>query len=336
MSAMDWLSRLFEMMPVRGRLDLRCSYGAPWRIDQGPGEASEIPYHAVVGGSALLDDPAGGKPLRLETGDILLLPGNPRHVMHDGSGARAKRAQNHQQVNLIVSENAGRGERLDLLCGHFAIAPPHDRLLRGYLPPRLVVHSAIGSGRAETAAQLAGLVSLMRSESMDDHLGGRAMLNALSTAMFALALRLASEAENAPRGILALAGHPRLAPAVAALFNEPARPWSLPDLARLCNMSRATLARQFQEKLGRSASDLLLDVRMTLAATELRKSSLSTGAVAEAVGYQSEAAFQRAFKGHMGLTPAQWRRMQELPGQGIFSSLATPSEANRPRADVGG
>ncbi|MET4255083.1 AraC family transcriptional activator of mtrCDE [Bradyrhizobium sp. S3.12.5] len=333
---MDWLSRLFEMMPVRGRLDLRCSYGAPWRIDQGPGEASEIPYHAVVGGSALLDDPAGGKPLRLETGDILLLPGNPRHVMHDGSGARAKRAQNHQQVNLIVSENAGRGERLDLLCGHFAIAPPHDRLLRGYLPPRLVVHSAIGSGRAETAAQLAGLVSLMRSESMDDHLGGRAMLNALSTAMFALALRLASEAENAPRGILALAGHPRLAPAVAALFNEPARPWSLPDLARLCNMSRATLARQFQEKLGRSASDLLLDVRMTLAATELRKSSLSTGAVAEAVGYQSEAAFQRAFKGHMGLTPAQWRRMQELPGQGIFSSLATPSEANRPRADVGG
>ena len=57
---MDWLSRLFEMMPVRGRLDLRCSYGAPWRIDQGPGEANEIPYHAVVGGSALLEDPAGG------------------------------------------------------------------------------------------------------------------------------------------------------------------------------------------------------------------------------------------------------------------------------------
>jgi hypothetical protein len=50
---MDWLSRLFEMMPVRGRLDLRCSYGAPWRIDQGPGEVHEIPYHAVVGGSAV-------------------------------------------------------------------------------------------------------------------------------------------------------------------------------------------------------------------------------------------------------------------------------------------
>ena len=63
---MDWLSRLFEMMPVRGRLDLRCSYGAPWRIDQGPGEANEIPYHAVLAGSATLEDPAGGRPLAAE------------------------------------------------------------------------------------------------------------------------------------------------------------------------------------------------------------------------------------------------------------------------------
>ena len=323
---MDWLSRLFEMMPVRGRLDLRCSYGAPWRIDQGPGEANEIPYHAVVGGSAVLEDPAGGKPLRLETGDILLLPSNPRHVIHDGSSSRPKPARNHPALNLIISENAGRGERLDLLCGHFAIAPPHDHLLRSYLPPRLVAHARDYDG-GENATQLAGLVALMRGESADDHLGGRAILNALSTAMFALVLRLASQAEDAPRGLLALAGHPRLAPAVVALFNEPARAWSLPDLARLCNMSRATLARQFQEKLGRSASDLLIDIRMTLAANELRKSSLSTGAVAEMVGYQSEAAFQRAFKSHMGVTPAQWRKMQEPSGRDIFAKLAASGDA---------
>ncbi len=153
--------------------------------------------------------------------------------------------------------------------------------------------------------------------------------------MFALVLRLASETDDAPRGILALAGHPRLAPAVAALFNEPARAWSLPDLARLCNMSRATLARQFQEKLGRSASDLLTDIRMTLAANELKKSSLSTGAVAEAVGYQSEAAFQRAFKGYMGITPAQWRKMQEPPGQDVFARLAVPGDANPTKAEGG-
>jgi AraC-like DNA-binding protein len=325
---MDWLSRLFEMMPVRGRLDLRCSYGAPWRIDQGPGEASEIPYHAVLAGSATLEDPAGGRPLQLKPGDILLLPGNPRHVMHDGSGEAPMPARNRASLNFTISENLGSDERLDLLCGHFAITQPHDRLLRSYLPPRLAVHAGgADAGQNEIGARLAGLVSLMRSETRDDHLGGQAMLNALSTAMFALVLRLASETDAAPRGLLALAGHLRLAPAVAALFNEPARAWSLPDLARLCNMSRATLARQFQEKLGRSANDLLTDIRMTLAANELKRSSLSTGAVAEAVGYQSEAAFQRAFKAHMGVTPAQWRRMQEPSGRDIFARPAAVAEA---------
>jgi AraC family transcriptional activator of mtrCDE len=85
-------------------------------------------------------------------------------------------------------------------------------------------------------------------------------------------------------------------------------------------MSRATLARQFQEKLGRSAADLLTDIRMTLAANELRKPFFSTGAVAEAVGYQSEAAFQRAFKSHMGVTPAQWRKMQQPSGRDIYDA----------------
>ncbi|HEY2011269.1 MAG TPA: AraC family transcriptional regulator [Rhizomicrobium sp.] len=316
---MDWLSQLFEMMPVRGRLDLRCAYGAPWRIDQGPGEVNEIPYHAVLAGSAVLEDPAGGRPITLKAGDILLLPGNPRHIMHDGSGAAPLPASNRTALNLTISENRGHGERLDLLCGHFTVAPPHDRLLRSYLPPRLIVHTGVRAADEATASQLASLVGLMRSETADGVLGGRAMLNALSTAMFALVLRFASEAVDAPRGLLALAADPRLMPAVAALFNEPARAWSLPELARLCHMSRATLARQFREKLGRSASDLLTEIRMALAANELKKSPISTGAVAELVGYQSEAAFQRAFKKETGMTPAQWRKTQSASGRDTFA-----------------
>jgi AraC family transcriptional activator of mtrCDE len=86
-------------------------------------------------------------------------------------------------------------------------------------------------------------------------------------------------------------------------------------------MSRATLARQFQETLGRSASDLLTDVRMTLAANELKKPSISTAAVADMVGYHSEAAFQRAFKQRMEMTPAQWRRQ----AQAAATAPVTPS-----------
>src|SRR5258708_18782326 len=108
--------------------------------------------------------------------------------MHDGSGAAPLPARNRASLNFTISENLGSDEPLDLLCGHFAIAPPHDRLLRSYLPRRLVVHAGAHAGQKETAAQLTGLVSLLRGESPDDHLGGRAMLNALSTALFALAL----------------------------------------------------------------------------------------------------------------------------------------------------
>src|SRR5258708_13271166 len=113
MPAADWLSRLCEMVTVRGRLDLRCAYGAPWRIDQGPGETNEIPYHAVVGGSAVLENPAGGRPVQLKAGDILLLPGNPRHVMHDGSAARTNPARSHQHLTPVFTETASTSQPLD-------------------------------------------------------------------------------------------------------------------------------------------------------------------------------------------------------------------------------
>src|SRR5258708_2224452 len=245
------------MMRVRGHLALRCFYGAPWRIDQAASEPGEIAYHAVLGGSAVLDDPRGGPPQRLLPGDILLLPNGDAHRLHDGSGARPIAARERAALNVPSSENAGTGDRLDMLCGRFVLTPPHDRFLRDYMPGRLVVHAADHSAATAgpgTGAQLAGLVSLMRSESAGENLGGRAMLNALSTALFALTLRFASEAKEPPARLLALVGHPRLAPALAAMFNEPARAWSLPELARLCNMSRATLVRHFQESLGRSAS----------------------------------------------------------------------------------
>ena len=134
------------------------------------------------------------------------------------------------------------------------------------------------------------------------------MLNGLSTALFTLAIRIASEAVESPTGLLALAGHPRLAPALSGMFRQPERDWTLPDLATLCSMSRATFVRHIQQRLVRSAADLLTDIRMTVAARKLRNTNTSTGAIAEAVGYQSEAAFQRAFKKNIGTTPSQFRK----------------------------
>jgi AraC family transcriptional activator of mtrCDE len=205
-----------------------------------------------------------------------------------------------------------------MMCGRFILSAAHERLIRSYLPRRVILHApenSAGAAMPGTRAQVVGLVNLMRAESATENLGGLAMLNALSTALFAVALRLASEVTAPPDGLLALAGNPRLVPALTALFNEPARAWTLPELAQRCNMSRATFIRHFQERLGRSASDLLTDIRMMVSANALKTSDISTGAVAALAGYQSDAAFQRAFKHRMGVTPAQWRRMHARPAE---------------------
>jgi AraC family transcriptional regulator, activator of mtrCDE len=314
---MDWLSRLLDMLPVSGQVDYRCLLGSPWRLDNASLVTGQMHYHIVLTGTVVLEEPGSGPPQKLVAGDILLLPHGTAHILHDDSGMSPAPAHNRQSQTLTITENDGPGERLDMLCGRFVVSQRHERLLRRYLPSRLLVSTAersISIAHPGTGAQLAALVTLMRMESAAEDLGGHAMLNALSTAMFALILRLASESDEAPAGLLALAGHPRLVPALEALFNEPARSRSLPELAKLCGMSRATFVRHFQEKMGRSASDLLTDIRMTIAATEMRKSSSSTGAIAESVGYLSEAAFQRVFKQYMGMTPAQWRRESQPLG----------------------
>lgn len=307
----DWLSRLLLMVPVSGQVDYRCFLGAPWRLDTAPMEAREIPYHIILGGSAILEDPLGGPERRLVAGDILLVPHGGSHVLRDDSGVPPSALRQTSGPAFTRLENEGDGDRLDMLCGRFVLSSAHEKLVRAHLPPRLVVSAAEHSPRTArpgTGLQLASLVGLLRMESGEENLGGLAMLNALSTAMFALVLRLASEAVEAPEGLLALAANPRLAPALEALFNTPAHPWTLPELAALCNMSRATFIRQFQQRLGRSAADLLTDIRMTLAANALRRSPASTETIGDGVGYQSHAAFQRAFKQHIGMTPAQYRR----------------------------
>ena len=313
MSQIDSLSQVLQMITVTGQLEFRCAYGAPWRVVWAQAAEHEIPYHVVLEGQAFLEDTGTGTTRELVSGDIVLLPRGAAHVLHDGGGHTPGRTYNRRgSAGWTLSENDGQGERLDMLCGRFLIRPPHDRLIRDCLPTTLTVRSVDDSGEkgiGSASNQLAGLVGLMRMESASDKPGGYAILNALTSALFTLVLRAANESGQTPAGLLALAGHPRLAPAISAMFAEPARAWSLPELADLCSMSRATFMRHFQNKLGRSAIELLTDIRMTLAANELKNPAVSTEAVADSIGYRSVAAFRRVFTDKMGMTPGQWRRL---------------------------
>lgn len=191
---LDWLSSLPVMMPVRGRLEIPCSYGAPWRATYGQANPGEMPYHMALAGSAILESPDGGAPQCLTAGDIALLPHGAEHMLHDGSGAPPSPVRSRIGLNVEISENAGSGDRLDMLCGRSVLSPPHDCLMRSYLPATLAVRASKSHdqpGETETSAQLATLVCLMRTESSKESRGSHAMLNALSAALFALTLRMA-------------------------------------------------------------------------------------------------------------------------------------------------
>lgn len=304
----DWLSRFLASVSLSGRVEIRCSYGAPWNVTYQDSPIGEMPYHVVMAGTAVLEGPRGEEGDRLSAGDIVLYPHGDGHVLRDATGVPPGPVTEREVLNVLLSENTGTGERLEMVCGRFMIAAPHSRWLREYFPSVLVVRRGESHGEATATAQLHALLSLMRGEADAERLGGYALLNALSAALFTLVLRASSEGASSPPGLLMLASHPRLAPAIAAMFDQPARAWTLPELAALSSMSRATFMRRFQDALGRSATDLLQDIRISLAANALKTSTLATEAIADAVGYRSVAAFRRVFTERTGMTPGSWRR----------------------------
>jgi len=301
---MDLLSRLLALMPVSGRLDVRCHFGAPWRIEHTGTDAREIAYHVLLSGEAVVEG-AHGASVVMHTGDIVLFPSGGAHTLHDGSGEAPSSTGKRVQNGFAVETNHGGGATADLLCGRFLLPAVPQRLLRENLPERLIVHSARDGGAAPD--RLMRLIALMRDETLEAGPGSESLVNHLSGALFALTLRYASDAETPPRGLLALAQRPRLQPAIDAMFETPGRAWTLPELAQLCHMSRATFARHFDEAIGRSAADVLTEIRMTLAGRMLAQGNRPVAEIGESVGYQSDAAFQRVFKRQVGMTPAQWR-----------------------------
>jgi AraC family transcriptional regulator, activator of mtrCDE len=310
---MDLLSRLLTLMPVTGTLDFRCHFGVPWRLYHGTSGGREIPYHVLLRGSAVVEDGLG-PPLHMNAGDIVLFPSGVAHVLHDGRGELPVEATRTRLSELVVITNNGEGDPADLLCGRFVIPAVPQQLLKDHLPCRMLVHSKNSSNdashsqnAAEGDSRLARLIGLMREESLEREAGSEALVNHLSSALFGMTLRFADDTDESARGVLALAKRPRLQAALTAMFDEPGKSWSQPDLAALCNMSRATFSRHFEDAIGRSANDFLIEIRMAVAGRKLVETDISITEIGEEVGYQSVAAFQRAFKKRVGVTPAQWR-----------------------------
>ncbi|MGF6506504.1 AraC family transcriptional activator of mtrCDE [Paraburkholderia sp. 32] len=233
---------------------------------------------------------AGGLPLTLGHDGMLPVRRNDGHE----TTATAAHAPNDSAIH----------DGVDLLCGRFVYAPGSSALLLNVLPDPL--HVSLGD--AQTLDALQAVITLMRGEAERRQPGALAIVTALSHALFAMALRVHGERNANGTGMLALLTDARLGASVQAMLDAPERAWTISELGERAAMSRATYARHFNERAGVTVMDFLTQIRMAIASDLLLRTQRSAADIGEAVGYQSEAAFGKAFAQSVGVTPGRYRR----------------------------
>ena len=311
---MDPLSQFIRLTRPQASLDLRCMFQGPFSIPHDLEPDGQALFHLVLSGTCLVE--TDGHTLTLREGDFILFPRGHAHTIHDPASsadtpARKPRASHDGMLPL---RQTGRGAaEVDLLCGRFVHEPGSTTLLVRTLPDPL--HVSLSDSASFPALQ--AVIDMMRSEAETRAPGALAIVTSLSQALLTLALRVYGQRDNAGPGTLTLLSDTRLGPSVQAMLNTPERAWTIDALADLAAMSRATYARHFKARADMTVWDFLTRVRMTLACDMLIHARLSAGEIGARVGYQSEAAFGKAFKQQLGMTPARYRRAvteQREPG----------------------
>jgi AraC-like DNA-binding protein len=297
---------------------------APWVIEMPDGATLAravsrparhvISYHAVIGGRGAGGLP-GQRPLSLAAGDVLVFPHGDPYVMSVPEGLRGGPGPDEVlgflgamaagRLPFVVEEGGGGRERLQLVCGFLGCDVRPFNPLLATLPRLLRVR---GAG-APADDPLAKLIELTIAESREPRAGGECVRLRLSELMFVEVVRrhLAGlPAEQ--RGWLAGLRDPVVGRALALLHERPAHSWTLEELAREAATSRSVLAERFTHFVEDPPMQYLARWRMQIAARLLADSTRKVAAVARDVGYDSEAAFSRAFKKTAGVPPATWRR----------------------------
>jgi AraC-like DNA-binding protein len=206
------------------------------------------------------------------------------------------------QLPFSMSVGNSGGEPVDFVCGFLGCdARPFNPLLEAL--PR-VIHVSDRAG-----GTIAAFVQFALAESKQPRIGGESVLGRLSELMFVDVVRRYLETLPVDRtGWLAGLRDPFVGRALTALHRSPARDWTLEGLAHEVGLSRSALAERFTQLVGQPPMQYLTNWRMQLAANDLLSGMDTVAAIADRVGYESEAAFSRAFKKAVGTPPSQWRK----------------------------
>ncbi|MDE1991373.1 MAG: cupin domain-containing protein, partial [Rhizobiaceae bacterium] len=283
-------------------LDLRCRLEGAFDLDHEPAPTGELPFHLVLDGSCIIRL-RSGQQILLRAGDFLLLPRGDAHVIADhGSGGHAAPMRLSHDGMLPLRQN-GDGADVDLLCGHFKSAPGSSALLLDSLPDPF--HASLAS--LDNQDVLKALVALLRQETLLEQPGALIIVTGMCLALLIMALRTQDASQDRAPGLLALLADPRLSKSVRAVMSSPGNRWTIEELAALSAMSRATYSRQFTARAGMTVGDFLTALRMSIASELLIGTRRGIADIAAEIGYDSEAAFGKAFKARNGTTPAKFR-----------------------------
>jgi AraC family transcriptional regulator, alkane utilization regulator len=319
---MDALSDVLRAVQLDGAVYLDGTLRAPWsimgRTDTAlcasflPKAERVLSFHFVTEGSclALLPDQRAAA-VRLDAGDLVVVPQGETHVLCSAADVAPVAADailaNHVSAapgEIMSLRYGGRGVTTRLICGFLA----SDSVLSNPLLSALPRLFRIGM-RGTDAAWLETSMRFAASEAALARAGGATVLGKLSELLFIEAVRRYTETlpEN-ERGWLAGLRDRFVGRALSLMHARPAHPWTIDALGREVGLSRSALAQRFTALLGQPPMQYLARWRLQLAARQLRGGDVPLAVVAEDVGYESEAAFNRAFKREFGVPPATWRR----------------------------
>ena len=318
----DALSDVLRAVRLTGAVFVTVDVSPPWsapvpsaatlRSIIMPAAQHLISYHLVTEGGCWAI-PRHGDPVRLKVGDVIVFPGGDPHVICSDPKAPAGTGFDMRRIRpavqwpyRIVGVKNGKS-RLGIICGFLGCdVRPFNPLLAA-LPQIMVVSDRDGA----KDGWLSQFMRLAVAELTDKRAGGEGVLARLSELMFVEAVRRHLDSlPGEQTGWLAGLRDHFVGRALTLMHSKPAHPWTLEELAREVGLARSSLAQNFMHFVGQPPMHYLAQWRMQMASGLLSTGAASVATIAQDVGYESEAAFSRAFKKLVGVPPATWRRQQ--------------------------
>jgi AraC-like DNA-binding protein len=317
--AMDPLSDLLRVVRLDGAFFYAVEAAEPWIVESAaatalkpqilPGAEHLIAYHILTGGRCYARL-IGEEPVELLPGDVLVFPHGDANVMSSGRDLRApgvKTSFPDRYPHAVVLGNGGP-PAATFVCGFLGCdRRPFNPLLASL--PRLLVM------RGMSSEWLAGFAGRVTDGSQLGRPGAAGVLTRLAELMFVeLLRRYLQELPPGQTGWLAGLRDEVVGRVLALLHERPAHGWTLEELARGADSSRTNMTKRFTNLVGKPPMQYLTQWRMQVAANLLSQSGAKVSAIASEVGYDSEAAFSRAFKKTTGMAPGAWRRSRTSGG----------------------